>query len=90
MSLDALALELERFQQALDDFVEVLKTTEQGRLDVLDRAAGLWDDAFRREFEQRHEEFAGPVARFTETDAERYQAFIEQKLHQVRRYLEGV
>lgn len=89
MSIDALAEELERFSRALDEFVDVLKTSAQHRAEVEDRAQGLWDDAFRREFQRRHGEYAGPVAAFTGSGAARYQAFIEQKLRQVRRYLDG-
>ena len=89
MSMDELAQELERFGRALDEFVEVLKTSAQHRAEVEDRAAGLWDDAFRREFQRRYGEYAGPVAAFTEAGAARYQAFVDQKLRQVRRYLDG-
>lgn len=88
MSMDALAEELRRFADALDDFTEVLKTTEQQRKEAVERAAGLWDDSFRREFDRVHAEYAGPVAQFTESQSEIYQGFIETKLHQVRRYLD--
>lgn len=87
MSLDELAEELRSFQRALDSFTEILRQTETVRRSAEERAAGLWDDAFRQSFTTAHAEFAGPVSRFIDGEAERFVEFIASKRHQVEGYL---
>lgn len=87
MSLDALAEELRRFEQALTVFSEVLRSTEHERVIAEERARGLGEDSFRQEFVRRHAHYAAPVADFTERGVERYTSFIALKRHQVEEYL---
>lgn len=89
MSLDALADQLRAFEHALGDFVDLLRTVRAEQDAAEQRVQGLWDDAFRVEFERVHRELAGPVERFTDVDAERYLEFLARKRHHVEEYLHG-
>lgn len=89
MSLDALADELRNFGAALEDFTDLLRSARTAQAEVAERAQGLWEDEFRREFERRHAEYASDVEAFTELDAERYLDFIHEKRHRVEEYLRG-
>lgn len=87
MNLDDTLTELERFRDALQAFVDVVRTGSGRRDDIEQRLDGLFDDAFGREFTRRQQELDEPVRRFAEHGAETYLAFLDEKIHLLREYL---
>lgn len=89
MSLDHTLIELQNFHDSLSRFVEVLRTCRREQDAAEDRLRPLWDDTFQRQFAQRYGELDGPVRNFTEREAARFLAFLDDKIFRLRSYLDA-
>lgn len=88
MTLDATLDRLIAFRDAVDGFVDLLRTMADDEAEAEQALAGLWDDTFRDEFVAKYGELAAPVATFT-GGAEGLLEFLDDKITLIRGYLSG-
>jgi hypothetical protein len=87
MSLDDTLVALQRLERSLAAFDDALRASTRELSAIEDRMDGVWDDAFRREFQRRTSEVKDPVDRYINRDGERYLAFLRSRVDRLRRYL---
>lgn len=88
--LDDTQRELRRFHEALSDFDERLRASVRDLSEIEVKMDQLWDDQFRRDFEQRRAEVAIPVKRYLEHDGARYLKFLQGRIRHLGRYMGDV
>lgn len=85
--LDDTYREMRSFRRSLGGFHETLRSTRRELEEIEGRLVGLWDDAFRREFETRLADVEKPVDDFLKRGAERYERFFDERIRHLGRFL---
>lgn len=87
MSMDDTYNELRRFAKELEEFNETLNDSVKALTDAHDQLDGLWQDAFRREYDQRWDSFSKEMDRYQSSVSNQYEEFLKDKIQQLKAYL---
>lgn len=89
MSLDETYEALNHFARALarfDEQVRVGRAQIRERHDAID---AIWTDSLRRQYDQAIESLDKQLAEYADSHSERFEAFLDAKISQLRSYLHG-
>ncbi|MFT4186986.1 MAG: hypothetical protein QM621_00215 [Aeromicrobium sp.] len=87
MGLNDTHRELRNFHQALEQFNDTLRASEQSLSEIESRMEHVWDDDFAKKFTALYREIADPVKQYTNREADLYAQFIASRERQLGRYL---
>jgi len=88
-SLDDVYDQMRLFQRALLEFNEEIRTSAQALAKSHDDLCGLWRDQAALHYRQLYEPLADSLHQYLQGDAPRFERFMENKVRQLERYLNG-
>jgi len=88
-SLDDVYEQMRLFQRALGEFNEEIHASTQALSDAHRQVCALWSDEAAQRYRQTYEPLAQSLDNYLQTQAPRFEKFLERKAGQLERYLHG-
>ena len=89
MSMDDVHRELIQFRKELERFHSTISASLKSLNREHDRVDGMWNDAFRKDYDRRWSDFGHKMDQYLSRDAGQYTGFLDSKIRQVEAYLRG-
>lgn len=88
-SLDEVFEQMRLFQRALQDFDEAIRVSASELAKSHEDVCALWRDEASLRYRQAYEPLADSLDGYVRADAPRFEAFLDAKIGQLDRYLNG-
>jgi predicted metal-dependent hydrolase len=88
-SLDEVYEQIRVFQRTLVEFNDEIRTSTSALAKSHETVCALWQDEAALRYRQAYEPLARSLDEYLRTSAPRFEGFLEIKLRQLERYLQG-